>query len=112
MKNDAFLGTYFDREGVLKLAAALNIFSWVLLGLYGLQLLVSIGGFIMQGVNGYLAGMAFTDYVQSLILLIEQPIPGFIYFIGLQAAGKAFLIFLEIEHNTRRVGLQTNLREK
>lgn len=112
MKNDAFLGTYFEREQVLKLAVLAGSVSWVVLGLYFCQLLLAAGTFILQAARGFMAGLGFADVLQNVLYLLEQLVPGFVYFFALQGLGKALLMFLDIEQNTRRAARQANLREK
>lgn len=106
-KNQAtFLGTYFDRDSVLKLVKVANIFSWIVLVVYGAQLLNSLLVFILSIVRGYLVGLGITDYVQQVLYVIEQPFRGVVYFVALQAIGKVLLMFMDIEENTRRVTRQ------
>ena len=47
-------------------------------------------------------GFGFTDLMQQLLFVLEQPFRGVVYFIGLQAVAKILLMFMDIEDNTRR----------
>jgi hypothetical protein len=47
-------------------------------------------------------GAGFTDLLQQVLFVLEQPFRGVVYFIGLQAIAKILLMFLDIEDNTRR----------
>ena len=98
----SFLGTYFDRDAVLRLVLVANIFSWVVLVIYAGQLVLSAAVFILSALRGYTTGMGFSDYAQQILFLVEQPFRGVVYFVVLQAVGKALLIFMDVEDNTRR----------
>jgi hypothetical protein len=47
-------------------------------------------------------GLGFTDLLQQLLFVLEQPFRGVVYFLGLQALAKILLMFMDIEENTRR----------
>jgi hypothetical protein len=97
-----FLGTYFEKDSVLKLVTLMNVMSWIVAVVYGIDLLVAIMVFLLQFLRGYMVGLGFTDYVQNILFLVERPFRGVVYFAVLQAAAKVLLIFLDIEDNTRR----------
>lgn len=101
-EKSVFLGTYFDRDAVLRLARVASILAWVILAVYGVQFCFSIFTFILQFVRGFMVGFGLTDILQQVLFLIEQPFRGVVYFVVLQAAGKVLLIFMDIEDNTRR----------
>ena len=71
-------------------------------GVYALDLLVAVGVFVLSNLRGFWAGMGFTDYVQNILFIIERPFRGIAYFFALQAIGKALLILMDMEDNTRR----------
>ncbi len=102
-----FLGTYFDQDSVLKLASLSRIFAWVVLVIYTLAWIAAIGVSVLQILRGFWAGMGFTDYVQNILLLLEQPLRGVVYFIVLQAVAEVLLIYLDMEDNTRRAARNT-----
>jgi hypothetical protein len=101
-KRENFLGTYFSKETVLKLASGARIFSWIIAGFYIVQWLVQIGTSFLQIVRGFWAGMGFTDIAQNMLWLLEQPLRGLVYFVVLQGVAQALLIFMDMEDNTRR----------
>lgn len=47
-----FLGTYFDRDGALRLARWAGILAWALLALYVYSTLVSVGQFLNLLISG------------------------------------------------------------
>jgi hypothetical protein len=98
----SFVGTYFDRSVVLRIVRVAEIAAWVVLVVYALQLLVSAGVFALSYVRGFMRGAGFTDLLQQVLFVLEQPFRGVVYFIGLQAVAKILLMFMDIEDNTRR----------
>jgi hypothetical protein len=101
-RGNGFLGTYFDRSVVLRIVRGAEIASWVVLVVYGLQLLLSATVFILSITRGFMQGLGFTDYFQQILFVLEQPFRGIVYFLGLQALAKILLMFMDIEDNTRR----------
>jgi len=97
-----FAGTYFDRDSVLQLARWAEVCAWVVLGYHVIQVLVPLGVFILQVSRGFIAPYGFTDWAQQLMWSLQPIVPGLLYFIGIQAMGKALLIFMDVEDNTRR----------
>jgi len=97
-----FLGTYFDRSVVLRIVRGAEVASWVVLVVYAAQLLLAATVFLLSYTRGFMQGMAFTDLLQQLLFVLEQPFRGVVYFLGLQALAKILLMFLDIEDNTRR----------
>ena len=97
-----FLGTYFNKDTVLKLARASKILAWVVLAVHLVQLLVSLMINILQIVRGFWVGMGFTDILQNFIYVIQTPLHGVVYFFALLGISEILLIFLDIEDNTRR----------
>ena len=96
------MGTYFDRSVVLRIVGVAEITAWVVLVVYGLQLLLSASVFALSYARGFLRGAGFTDLLQQILFVLEQPFRGVVYFIGLQAIAKILLMFMDIEDNTRR----------
>jgi hypothetical protein len=101
-KNSNFLGTYFDRDDVIRTARWIAILSWVMAGIYIFDMLLSVGVFILQYMRGLLPGMGFTDILQNIIFNIERPLHGMLYFVALQVVSKGLLILLDVEDNLRR----------
>ena len=99
-----FLATYFDRDAVIKIARTASILAWVVLGIYVITTVISVGQFLLQFVTGvyYQKGMSIFDVAGYFIPYFLQPIPGIVYFIGLKFAEYGLLILLYIEDNTRR----------
>lgn len=100
--NSKFLGTYFDRDDVIRTAKWIAILSWVMAGIYIFDMLLSVGVFILQYMRGLLPGMGFTDILQNIIFNVERPLHGMLYFVALQVVSKGLLIFLDVEDNLRR----------
>lgn len=97
-----FAGAYFDRDSVLRLARLADIFAWITLIYYAVQAGVALTVFILQIARGLMALPGLTDYIQQFLWIFQPALPGFLYFIGLQAIGKVLLIFMDMEDNTRR----------
>ena len=103
-KHAGFLGTYFDREGVLRLSRWADVVAWVVLTVYILSWLVSFLFFLGQYFSGLYVdkGATFLNVFGLFTPYLQQPLPGLFYFFGLQAVSKGLLIFLDMEDNTRR----------
>ena len=100
--NKKFMGTYFDRDTVMKVSRWADILSWVVVVVYAVDLLASLAVFGLQYARGYLGGMGFSDLFMNVLYIVERPFRGIVYFIALQAIGKALLILMDMEDNTRR----------
>jgi hypothetical protein len=105
-KDRPFLGTYFSKDAVLRIASAARALSWIVVGIYGLQWLTQILTTVLQITRGFWVGMGFTDYAANLIFLLEQPLRGLVYFVVLQGVAQALLLFMDLEENTRRAARQ------
>ncbi len=101
-KRVGFLGTYFSKDTVLRLASLARVFSWVVVGIYILEWIVQGVAMVLQLVRGYWSGMGFTDILQNILYLFEQPLRGVVYFVVLQGVAQVLLIFMDLEDNTRR----------
>ncbi len=97
-----FLGTFFDRDAVLRFARVFLILSWVILAIYAADVLIGLTMFGLQYARGFLSGMGFTDILQNLLYILERPVHGILYFAVLQTLGRALQIALDVEVNTRR----------
>ena len=103
-KQAGFLGTYFDRDGVLRLARWADVVAWVVLTVYILSWLFSLLLFFGQYFNGmyFDKGATLLNVFNMFTPYLQQPLPGLLYFFGLQAISTGLLIFLDMEDNTRR----------
>ncbi len=99
---EKFLGTYFDRDSVLRMAHVIAILSWVVAAIYICDVLVAGGVFVLQYVRGLMPGMGFTDILTQTLFILERPLHGALYFAAMQAVSKGLLILLDMEDNTRR----------
>ncbi len=101
-KRENFLGTYFSKDTVLRLTSVAKLLSWVVVGVYALEWLVQALAMVLQIARGFWTGMGFTDVVQNILYLFEQPLTGVVYFVVLQGVAQALLMFMDMEDNTRR----------
>ena len=105
-----FLGTYFSKDTVLRIASAAKVFSWIVVGFYAVQWLIQIGNLFLQYTRGFWAGSGFTDIAQNIFWQFEQPLRGLVYFIVLQGVTQALLMFMDMEDNTRRAARNVNVK--
>src|SRR5512145_1284216 len=98
-KQAGFLGTYFDRDGVLRLARWADVVAWIILTIYVLWWLSSFVAFLGQYLNGMFfdKGSTFLYVVTTFAGQLQQPLPGVFYFFGLQGISKGLLMFLDME---------------
>jgi hypothetical protein len=101
-----FPGTYFNKDVVLRISRASKLLAWIVLGVYGIQLFLSIGTNIVQMLQGFWVGMRFFDIFQNFLYAFEQPLHGVVYFFALMGVSQLLLIFLDVEDNTRRAARQ------
>lgn len=99
---DKFLGTYFDRDAVIKMARVLEILSWVVAAIYLFDVVLSLGILALQYMRHLIMPMGFTDTAQNFLFILERPLHGVLYFGAMQAVSKGLLMMLDIEDNTRR----------
>ncbi len=99
-----YLGTYFDRDMVLKVAHWANILAWVGAGIYLVTWLLSFGQFLFQFSNGffYSKGISILDLANYFTPYLQQPLPGVLYFFSMQGISHGLRIFLDVEDNGRR----------
>jgi hypothetical protein len=104
LRQAGFLGTYFDRDGVLRLSRWADVVAWVILTIYLLWWLSTFIVFLGQYLNGmyFDKGATFLNVINVFSGQLQQPLPGVFYFFGLQALSKGLLMFLDMEDNTRR----------
>jgi hypothetical protein len=103
-KSRNFLGTYFDRDDVLRLSRWAEVAAWVVLTIYLLSWLLSVVMFFAQLANGLFfdKGMTFLGVFSIFKPYLVEPIPGILSFFGLQAISKVLLVLLDVEDNSRR----------
>ncbi|MGE5249850.1 MAG: hypothetical protein ACM3QS_06495 [Bacteroidota bacterium] len=97
-----FLGTYFDRDVVLKVSHWAEILSWVVVGVYAFDLLLALGVQVLQIARGFWQNVGVTDVLTNLVFLIERPFRGVVYFVALQGIAKVLLILMDMEESLRR----------
>ena len=97
-----FLGTYYDRDVVLKVSRWAEILSWVVVVVYAVDLLLALTVFGLQVVRGFMQGMGFTDFFTNVLYIIERPFRGVVYFIALQGIGKVLLMLMDMEESLRQ----------
>jgi hypothetical protein len=105
-----FLGIYFNIDTVFRLTSVAKILSWVVVAVYSAQWAGQVLAMGMQITRGYWTGMGYTDIVQNILNLFEQPLRGVVYFVVLQAVAQVLLIFVDIEENTRRAAGDINYK--
>ncbi|MCC7118291.1 MAG: hypothetical protein IT310_07170 [Anaerolineales bacterium] len=105
-RQTGFLGTYFERDSILRFSKIANVFAWTALLYHGAQAALALGVFGLQLARGLLYLPGFTDVAQQILWQIQPLVPGMSYFVGIQAVGKALLILMDIEDNTRRAARQ------
>src|SRR5215208_5724413 len=98
-KQSGFLGTYFDRDGVLHLSRWADVIAWIILTVYFLSWLIAMLTYLAQFYNGLISdkGSTFLDVLNPVLFNFQQMLPGIIYFFSLEAISKGLLIFLDIE---------------
>ncbi len=93
----AFLGTYFDRDSVLRWERWTRIVAWVIFVVYVAQYVYDTG---MNIYNSFAVGYPL-DWVY-LVFSLGRPFQGAMVLVVLHLLAKALLILLDIEDNTRR----------
>ena len=101
-----FLGTYFERDGVLRLERWARMIAWGVLAAYTLE----AGYNVFQSVYGALIGGYAQDWF-SILMTLSHVLQGAMLFIVLQVAAKILLILLDIEDNTRRAARANSSKE-
>jgi hypothetical protein len=96
------MGTYFDRDVVIKVSHWADILSWVVVIVYTGDLLLALVVFFLQYFRGFLQGLGVTDWLTNLVYLFERPFRGVVYFVALQGIGKVLLILMDMEESLRR----------
>lgn len=99
-----FLGTYFDRDAVLRLARLAGALGWILLALYVYMTFIAVFQYMVFVLSGAISfdGMGFFDRLSMPNSFIQQLVPGVVYFVLMKAVQQILLIFLDVEDNSRR----------
>jgi ABC-type tungstate transport system substrate-binding protein len=106
-KMTPFLGTYFDRDSVLRLERWTRILGWIIFAIYLLQYVYDIGMFLYNNLaNGYPLDWFY------MLFNLGRPFQGLMLLAVLHILASALLILLDIEHNTRRAARQAGSSEK
>lgn len=103
-KQGKYLGTYFDRDNILRISRTADVISWIILTVYIVSWLLSLMLFFAQFSNGLFVnkGMTFLDVFSFFKPYLVEPLPGVMFFFALQGISKTLLILLDMEDNTRR----------
>ncbi|GAB4487295.1 MAG: hypothetical protein Fur0016_18740 [Anaerolineales bacterium] len=102
-----FLGTYFDRDGVLRLERWTRILGWIIFAIYIAQYLYDTGLFLYNNIaNGYPIDWFY------MLFGLGRPFQGLMILAVLYILSQALLILLDIEHNTRSTARALQQREK
>lgn len=96
-----FLGTYFERDTVLRWAGWTRVLGWLIFAIYILQYAYETG---MNIFNAFQANYPLDWFY--LILNMGQPFQGAMILVVLHLLAFALQILLDIEDNTRRAARQ------
>ena len=93
----AFLGTYFDRDSVLRWERWARIVAWVIFAVYIIQYAYETG---MNLYNSFIGGYPIDWFY--FVFNMGKPFQGAMILVILHIMAKGLLILLDIEDNTRR----------
>ena len=96
-KTTGFLGTYFDKDDVLRLELWARIIGWATLAAY----IFDAGYITVQNIYNAISGGFPPDWY-FIITTLTKVLQGGVLFIILFVAAKMLLILMDIEDNTRR----------
>jgi hypothetical protein len=97
-----FLGTYFDPTTIFRLASISRIMGWIILVVYAADFGLAIMVMVLQIIRGFWSYMGATDYASNILITLERPFRGLVYFILLLGISEVLKVLVEIEENTRR----------
>jgi hypothetical protein len=97
-----FLGTYFDRDSVIRWSKVIAGLAWVVAAIYTVDLILGMTVMLLQMARGLMFDLGPTDVAQNVLYIVERPLHGVLYFALLQALSQGLLIALDMEENTRR----------
>ena len=98
-----FLGTYFDPDVIFRLSGVANVLAWIILAVYSVDFFVTLLVMILQIVRGFWAFMGPTDIATNILITLERPFRGLVYFVALMGISQVLKIFVDIEENIRRI---------
>lgn len=103
-KSTVFMGTYFDREVVLRVARFAGGLAWTILVFYIYNTIASIGQFwfLLASEEVSYANANIFDRMMIPTSPFIQLAPGLVYFAMLKTAQQVLLILLDMEDNSRR----------
>jgi hypothetical protein len=102
-KKNRFLGTYFDPDLIFRLSNMANVLAWVVLAIYSLDFILQVLIMVLQIVRGFWIYMGPTDIASNILIILERPFRGLVYYIVLLGISYVLKIFVDIEENTRRI---------
>jgi hypothetical protein len=105
-QTSGFLGTYFERDSVLRLDRWTRILAWAVLVAYVIESAYNV----FQAVYNAVVGGYAVDWFY-IFLTLSHILQGAMLFIIMQAAAKILLILLDIEDNTRRAARANSAKE-
>jgi len=97
-----FMGTYFDPNVIFRISGFSRVLAWVVMAVYTVDFFVSIAVIVLQIARGFWIGMGITDYASNILVTLERPFRGLVYFVVLLGISELLKVFLDIEENTRR----------
>lgn len=100
---NSFLGTYFNPDVVFRLSGVAKKLAWIILVVYSMDFLLSLGVMLLQIVRGFYAFMGPTDIATNVLFTLERPFRGMVYFVALLGIAEVLKIIVDIEANTRRI---------
>lgn len=102
-KKNRFMGTYFDPDVIFRLSSMANVLAWAVLIVYSLDFILQVLVMILQIVRGFWVYMGPTDIASNVLMILERPFRGLVYYIVLLGISHVLKIFVDIEENTRRI---------
>jgi len=98
-----FLGTYFDPDVIFRLSGVANVLAWIILVVYSMDFILTLLVLILQIVRGFWVFMGPTDIATNILVTLERPFRGMVYFVALMGISQVLKIFVDIEANTRKI---------
>lgn len=98
-----FLGTYFDPDLVFRLSGVAKVLAWIILVVYSMDFITTFLVMILQILRGFWAFMGPTDIATNVLITLERPFRGLVYFVALMGISEVMKILVDIEENTRRI---------
>ena len=92
-----FMGTYFDRDVILRLGRFARFTAWAALVVYGVEAGFNVFQSFSNAISG---GYPVDSYL--LVTTLSRLFQGVVIFVFLNVCGYGLLILLDIEDNTRR----------